>query len=85
MMVELQAVNTDRASEVINLSPWKKCMQRQQQETFVFKMNKKDIPALNNYLVRNGVEVLLIQPRHSLEDYFLSLTSANQHVQAFAN
>jgi ABC-type multidrug transport system ATPase subunit len=85
MMVELQTVNTDKTLDVINHSQWKDCLQRQQQDMFILKMNKKDIPGFNNYLVSNEVEVLLIQPRHSLEDYFLSLTSANQHVHAFAN
>ena len=58
-------------------------LQKQQSEIFFLKMNKKDIPAFNNYLVHNGVEVLSFQSRHSLEDYFLSLTSASQHVETF--
>ena len=85
MMVELQTANTTKTADVINHSQWKNYFQKQQQETFIFKMNKKEIPTFNNYLVSKEVEVLSIQPRHSLEDYFLSLTSANQHVQAFAN
>jgi hypothetical protein len=51
----------------------------------ILKMDKKDIPAFNNYLVTQGVEVVSIRPVHSLENYFLSLTSSNQHVEAFAN
>jgi ABC-2 type transport system ATP-binding protein len=85
MMVELQTMNSASTAEVINHSQWKNHLQKQQQETFIFKMNKKDIPDFNNYLVGNGIQVVSIQPRHSLEDYFLSLTSANQHVQAFTN
>jgi ABC-type multidrug transport system ATPase subunit len=85
MMVELQTMNTAKTLEVINHSPWKNYLQKQQQDTFIFKMDKKDIPAFNNYLVSQQIEVLSIQPKHSLEDYFLSLTSSNQHVDAFAN
>jgi ABC-type multidrug transport system ATPase subunit len=85
MTVELQTMNTATTAEVINHSQWKNHLQKQQQETFIFKMNKKDIPDFNNYLVGNGIQVVSIQPRHSLEDYFLSLTSANQHVHAFTN
>jgi ABC-type multidrug transport system ATPase subunit len=85
MIVELQTVNAAKTAEAINNSYWKKYFQKQHQETFIFKMHKNEIPALNNYLVSKEVEVLSIQPRHSLEDYFLSLTSSNQHVEAFAN
>jgi ABC-2 type transport system ATP-binding protein len=38
---------------------------------------------LTRELVALGIGVLAIQPRHSLEDYFLTLTTANQHVDSF--
>lgn len=85
MIVELQTVNVEKAKEVIENSIWQKALSKQKEETFIFKMDKKEIPSFNNYLVANGVEVLSIRPMHSLEDYFLSLTSNNQHVDAFAN
>ncbi len=85
MVLELQTLNPAKAREVISLSEWEACLQKQRSGTFILKMHKKDIPSFNNYLVRNGVEVLSIHSRHSLEDYFLSLTSANQHVDTFAN
>jgi ABC-type multidrug transport system ATPase subunit len=85
MIVELQTIDANKTLDIINHSEWKNYLQKQQQEIFILKMNKKDIPSFNSYLVGNEVEVLSIQPRHSLEDYFLSLTSANQHVQAFTN
>ena len=49
------------------------------------QMNKADIPSLTNELVNLGIPVLSIQPRHSLEDYFLSLTTQHQHVDTIAN
>jgi ABC-type multidrug transport system ATPase subunit len=85
MILELQTINHEKTLAVINNSPWKNFLQKQLTEIFFFKMNRKDIPAFNNYLVNNGVEVLSFQSRHSLEDYFLSLTSANQHVETFTN
>jgi ABC-type multidrug transport system ATPase subunit len=33
----------------------------------------------------HGIPKEVIQPRYSLEDYFLSLTTANQHVEAFTD
>jgi hypothetical protein len=31
------------------------------------------------------VPVFSLQPRHSLEDYFLQVTTGKQHVEAFSN
>ena len=45
------------------------------------KMNKKDVPALAGKLTGWGVGILSIQPRHSLEDYFISLTNSESHVE----
>ena len=43
------------------------------------QLHRDAVADLNRYLVENGVAVAALTPRHSLEDYFLSLTSANQH------
>ncbi|RYG06407.1 MAG: ABC transporter ATP-binding protein, partial [Chitinophagaceae bacterium] len=40
---------------------------------------------LAEYLVSINVRIVSLQAKHSLEDYFLSLTTANQHVDAFTN
>jgi ABC-type multidrug transport system ATPase subunit len=37
-------------------------------------MSKEEIPSLNRWLVEEGVNVVSLRPRHSLEDYFLSIT-----------
>jgi ABC-type multidrug transport system ATPase subunit len=49
------------------------------------KMSKEKVPALTRLLIDNKVNVLGITPRHSLEDYFLKITTANQHVEPFKN
>ena len=49
------------------------------------QMNKADIPALTHQLISLDIPVLSIYPRHSLEDYFLSLTTHHQHADANSN
>ena len=49
------------------------------------KMNKAEVPQLISDLVGMGVQVVSINPMHSLEDYFLSLTTQPGHVESFAN
>jgi ABC-type multidrug transport system ATPase subunit len=49
------------------------------------QMNKVEIPLLVNTLSENGVGILSVQPRHSLEDYFLSLTNTEHYVEPAAD
>jgi ABC-type multidrug transport system ATPase subunit len=49
------------------------------------QMPKDEVAALTAALVGANIPVLAIQPRHSLEDYFLSLTNPPQHVAATTN
>jgi ABC-type multidrug transport system ATPase subunit len=85
LTVELQTLHPQATAEVIRTSKWAAQLQKQNADSFFLKMDKKDIPAFHNYLVGHGVEILSVHSRHSLEDYFLSLTSANQHVVPFTN
>jgi hypothetical protein len=48
-------------------------------------MNREDIPQLIRYLGEKGMDIVAVQPRHSLEAYFLSLTNNDTHVEPFAN
>ena len=84
-IVELQVLNPDSAAAIIATTRWQFFLQRRHRDEFIFKMNKQDIPELTTHLAEKGVQILRLQPRHSLEDYFLSLTSPNQHVEAFTN
>jgi len=84
-LVGLETVDSAVAAGVLDRSGWKPYLQGRQGEKFLLKMDKMLIPALTRDLVQEGVQVLAIEFRHSLEDYFLSLTTANQHVEAFTN
>ncbi|HVM88865.1 MAG TPA: ABC transporter ATP-binding protein [Puia sp.] len=85
MVVELQTSDADKTLTSLSGSVWEKYFNGRQRDTLLFKMDKKDIPDFNRFLVGKGEGVLLIRPVHSLEDYFLSLTSNNRHVEAFTN
>lgn len=49
------------------------------------KLRKEEVPALTRLLIENRIEVLGVTSRHSLEDYFLKITTASQHVEPFKN
>lgn len=82
----VQIETTDDPAALLKLHPtqWGNCIIEGSKEMRL-QMNKKDIPALTRELVDMNVEILSIQPRHSLEDYFLSLTTRPNHVDTAAN
>ncbi|HMH23156.1 MAG TPA: ABC transporter ATP-binding protein [Puia sp.] len=84
-IVELDSVDPDHTAAAIGRLKWQSFLRERKDGQFIFKMDKAMIPAFTQELVQEGVQVLAIRPRHSLEDYFLSLTTANQHVEAFTN
>jgi len=49
------------------------------------KLRKEEVPAFTKMLIEQNVHVLGVTSRHSLEDYFLKITTANQHVEPFKN
>ena len=49
------------------------------------KISKDAVPQLASSLQQMSIGLLSLQPRHSLEDYFLSLTNNDTHVQPFTN
>lgn len=49
------------------------------------RTDRTSIPALVAHMNASNIGVLSIQPRHSLEDYFLTLTNAENHVEPLAN
>jgi len=84
-LVELNTPEGAFAEEIIGRSAWSPYLQTRKDGKLLLKMDKTRIASFVHDLVQLGVPVAAIQPRHSLEDYFLSLTTANQHVEAFTD
>ncbi|HEX6191139.1 MAG TPA: ABC transporter ATP-binding protein [Chitinophagaceae bacterium] len=72
--VELETDNGEFVISLISNTEWQSHFLRYSDGTVIFEMNKSMIPDLNRYLVNNNVNVLSLRPKHSLEDFFLSLT-----------
>ena len=83
-LVSIETVNDDKARETIIGSAWKKHLQTEARG-IQFKMDKEQIPALVNYLAQSNIGILSVKPSHSLEDYFISLTTPNSHVESSSN
>jgi ABC-type multidrug transport system ATPase subunit len=84
--VVLVETNDNDACEILlKSSAYASCIVGKDAAGIELKMSKDKVPALTRLLIENKVNVLGITPRHSLEDYFLKITTANQHVEPFKN
>lgn len=83
-LVQVETTDNGMARQKIMQSRWNAFLQPAA-ETVQLKMNKDEVPQLITDLVNMQVPVLSVNPTHSLEDYFLSLTTQAGHVDTFAN
>jgi ABC-type multidrug transport system ATPase subunit len=81
--VEIETVNDIEARQVLLASQWGPALQ--EGNNIILKMHRQDIPQLTAFLHEKNIGLLSVQSTHSLENYFLSLTRANQHVAAYKN
>jgi ABC-type multidrug transport system ATPase subunit len=82
----VQVETTDNISTRGKLLQTRWAPQLQQHDRLLqLKMNKEEVPQLVETLVSQQVQIVSIKPMHSLEDYFLSLTTQPAHVESFAD
>ena len=84
-IVELQTFDNTYALQQLQISPWNTHLQKQRDSAILIKLDRQLISQLHRDLVDMDIQVLSLQPRHSLEDYFLQVTSGNQHVDTYSN
>ena len=82
-LIQLETTNDAAAKEKLLQSNWADALQ--QGNPIRLLMNKQAVPQLISDLVGLEVSVLSVNSSHSLENYFLSLTTQSGHVEPFAN
>src|SRR4030095_651439 len=74
ILVEIITDNKEKALAVIRATKWSGSITDSPNGSILLEMQKSNIPDLNRELVSNGVNIFSLRPKHSLEDYFLSVT-----------
>lgn len=74
VQVEILSDNKERALTVVKESNWGTGVLNTNNNTVLLEIQKAKIPELNKLLVEKQVNVFSLRIKHSLEDYFLSLT-----------
>ncbi|HMK26095.1 MAG TPA: ABC transporter ATP-binding protein [Chitinophagaceae bacterium] len=75
MQVELITDNKEASLHRIKETKWGSFLVNNENENILLDINKNLIPELNRTLVEKNINVISLRPKHSLEDYFLSLTA----------
>lgn len=84
-IVELQTFDNAATLAKLQNSRWQGNLQPQRDTAILVKLDRKEIAQFHRDLVAMDIELVSLQPRHSLEDYFLQVTSGNQHVDTYTN
>ncbi len=74
VQVEILSDNKERAFTIVKESDWGKGLLHTNNDTVLLEIQKTNIPELNKLLVEKQVNVFSLRIKHSLEDYFLSIT-----------
>ncbi len=83
-LVEIDTTNNVEALAKLQNSQWITFLE-DSKKSLRFRMDRKDVPQIISNLSQMNVHILSVTPRHSLEDYFLSLTNNDTHVEPFTN
>jgi len=85
MLVELNTTDNVAALEKINASPLRSLLSRRRDQALYLKLHRDAIPGVMKQLVQMDIGLLSFHSKHSLEDYFLSLTTGHSYADTPAN
>lgn len=79
-MVELITMDNTTTEKILSASSWKACLQPARNNALILKMHLQQVPAFNRWMVQQGIDIISLQPRNSLEDLFIQVTTTS-HVE----
>jgi ABC-type multidrug transport system ATPase subunit len=82
-LLQIETADNNEARQKLQQTKWAESLF--DDSKLQLKMNKEDVPQLIAELVAMQVQIISVDPMHSLEDYFLSLTTQPGHVESFSN
>jgi len=82
--VEIETTNIAESARQIQNSVWTAHFDKVSAGKIIMKMNSDKIPQFIRDISQMEIDIISVRRKHSLEDYFLSLT-AHPHVSSFTN
>lgn len=84
MVVELKTTDDLATYQKLQQSALQKFVQGKRNDCLLLKLHRDEVPGVMKTLVQMDIQVLSFSSKHSLEDYFLSLT-AHSHAEVAKN
>ena len=84
-LVEIETAHVNETYEKLLKGKWKENVVAKKEHSILFRLHINQVPALNRELVQMGQDVYSIRTKHSLEDFFISITTGKQHVETFTD
>jgi ABC-type multidrug transport system ATPase subunit len=82
-VVDIETTDDNAARQMLMNTKWATYLQPQ--KNFQFMMDKKEVPLLVQDIVSLGINLLSVNSSHSLENYFISLTTRPADADLAAN
>lgn len=84
-IVQLKTTDDAGAYEKIERSSLNEFLYEKRHDCIVLKLHRNQVPDLVKKLVQMEIGIISLDSMHSLEEYFLSLTTGQKHVEPFKN
>lgn len=84
-ILEVQTTNNGEARRLIEKSFYGNYLKQGSEDAILLEVNGDELPAVIRAIAAMDLQIHSLHSRHSLEDYFLSLTSAPSHADAVKN
>jgi ABC-type multidrug transport system ATPase subunit len=84
-VVELKTTDDTDSYEKLQHSGLQKFVKEKRNDCILLKLHRNEVPAVMKELVQMNVNVISLHSKHSLEDYFLSLTTDQRHAEVAEN
>jgi ABC-type multidrug transport system ATPase subunit len=84
-VVELKTMDDTATYEKLQQSGLQKLIRGKRNDCILLKLHRNEIPEVMRELVQMNVDVVSFHSKHSLEDYFLSLTTGHPHVEVITH
>lgn len=82
-VVTVKTLDDEMAWQALLQSNWKNQLLPDRSDGILLKLHRETLPVVLKEMVAMNINVTSFHSKNSLEDYFLSLTSGNQHVDTF--
>ena len=73
--MEVESENSEILFQKLQNSEWKEALKSYTNKKLLLHMKREEVPVFIKELTQFNIPLYSIRPKHSLEDYFLSLTS----------